>query len=157
MSFLNFDNALSSIYEGDSNIDPFIYLATYFDLLRNQVDLYVIENKIPVAQYLDLIQIIKDHETECIQNCHNHFDFIKKKIKEMIDKRIELNKETCGTLKFVERNLSIRNEWVEVLRVMFHKNLFFLESFEQKKLGCLVFVKSLLLDDQQIDTIKLFY
>ena len=75
----------------------------------------------------------------------------------MIDKRIELNKETCGTLKFVERNLSIRNEWVEVLRVMFHKNLFFLESFEQKKLGCLVFVKSLLLDDQQIDTIKLFY
>ena len=93
MEFLDFDDVLSIIYDDDSCIDPLNYLASHFDILRNQVDLYALKNNIPAEQHLDLIQIVKDHEDECIQNVRNDFSVFQKELNFFIERKIELSKE----------------------------------------------------------------
>ena len=178
MDFLSFDNVLSSFYQTGSQIDPYIYLLTHFDLLRNEVDIFALENE--TENHSELIQIIKDYEVECFQNYRNNFQIFDQKFYLIIDKRIELYKEPKGTQEYVEKNLQIRKEWIQARKMIFKKNLFFLnnsndssenfhdkdrysypeiesyksKSVQNKKFGFVVLIEPFCLDDLQIDIIK---
>ena len=73
MPFKNFDSILSRIYEDNLQIGPFVYLSTHFGLIKNEVDIYAFNNEIKAEKHLELIQIIKQHEKECLHNCRNNF------------------------------------------------------------------------------------
>ena len=143
-----------NIYDDSSLIDAYLYLSTYFDILQNQVDLFAVKNEIQADQHIYMIKIIKDHEYECIQNCSKNFNIFQEKIKYIIEKRIELYKESSGTRDYVEKNLQLRKEWIEARRDIFKRNLFFIENFGDKTIGSLVMTEEFCLDDLQIDIIK---
>ena len=137
-----------------SNIDPYIYISTHFDSLRNQIDIYASEHEITGKEHYELIQIAKEHEDECIQNLDNNFDTFQDKLNLIIEKRKELCKEEKETRMFLEKNINIRNEWIEARKEIFKKNLFFIDSFGCKKNGCLIQIEPFCIDDLQIDIIK---
>ena len=158
MSNLEFDTALSEIYDGTNfltEIDPIVYLVRHFDLLRNQVDIFALKSKlIDNDRYLNLVDIIKNHENQCVDNCHHNMEVYRGKLKNIIEKVIKLNHETPITKDFVEKRLEIRKEWIETRQEIFNKNLIFIESFNKKEIGSLIVVEPLCLDDQQIVIIK---
>ena len=149
---LDFDIALSEIYHEtkSTHIDPIVYLSRHFDLLRNQVDIFTFNKKvIDDYRYLKLIEIIKNHEDECLHNCHRNLEVYQEKLKDIIEKVIKLNHETQKTKEFVEKRLEIRKEWIETRQVIFKKNLIFVEFIQEKEIGSLVIVEPFCLDDQQ--------
>ena len=129
-------------------------MSVHFDFLRNQVDLYATKNQISADQHLYLIKIIKQHEDESIQSCNNCFSLFQEKIKHIIEKRIDLYKQPVGTRDYVEKNLQLRKEWIETRKMIFKRNLFFLENFGDKLIGSLVMTEDFCLDDLQIHIIK---
>ena len=154
MAFHNFDNALTRIYDCNSRNDPLVYVATHFDLLRSQVDIFVVENKINPKKHSELFQIIKNHENECIQNCCSNFNFLQDKFNRVIERRIKLYHEQGNSKKFDEKNIENRIEWIETRKDIFKKNAFFLEYFGKKKVGYFVMTEYFCLDDLQIEIIK---
>ena len=176
MDFLNFDNVLTSLC-GDnssqsypksakrifsarpmmvnkSNIDPNIYISTHFDLLRNEIDIYASEHEITGTEHSELIQITKDHEDECIQNLNNNYEIFEEKLDMIIEKRKELCKEEKETRIFLQKNINIRNEWIEARKEIFKKNLFFIDSFGGNKKCCLIQIEPFCIDDLQINIIR---
>ena len=155
MSFKDFDNVLLTVYDLDSDIDAFFYFSTYFDLLRNQVDVFAIKNDITVENHLEFIKIIKDYEDESIENCRKIFENLKDNLNVIIKKRIELFNNPNGTEEYVKKNIQIRKEWIEARKKVFKKLIFFMEyNVNDESNGCLVHIESCPLDDLQISILK---
>ena len=179
MEFLDFDNVLAKIYDGNSKIDPYIYLAAHFDLLKNEVILFPLKNRIPGARHSELIQIVKDHEDECNQNCRDNFSMFEEKLQSIVEKRIKYFKFYEKSKEFVEKNLikarknifskrnlfkdtkeddeanlQIRNEWIEAKGKIFKKNLFFVDYFKDENIGSFIMIEPYCLGDLQIKIIK---
>ena len=95
-----------------SRIDPFVYIATYFDLLKNQVDTFALEHEILVERHCELINIIKKEESETIERCIENFVFLQHRLDNIIAERTDLFMSTGlkGSKEYVEKNLEIRNE-----------------------------------------------
>ena len=153
---LGFDKALYEIYEetNDADIDPFIYLARHFDIIKNQIDIFALTRQINDEKYLKLIEAIECHEKECIINCRQNYSIFQHKLKSVLWELNVTNKGMPQTKDFVEKRLKIRKEWIETKNLIFRKNVIFVDVIDKKDIGSLFIVEPFGIDDQQIDLIK---
>ena len=74
----SFDISLSLIFEetGNGEINTGIYIAKYFELLKNEVDLYKnkenLYGKNTSDKYTDIFAKIEDYEKICFENLRNN-------------------------------------------------------------------------------------
>ena len=153
MIITNSDQALSKIFQENEDLDLNIYLRTHFDLLKKKIVQHHLNSDIPTDQLSNQIEIIKNHEDVCFQNCFKNLTNFLVELSRINEKQIELSKNTLDDQEFAKKCTKIRNEWIELRKEILEKNVFLLEFLGNKKIGSLVFIEPLSLDDRQIEII----
>ena len=155
----NFDISLSLIYEetGDSDINPVIYISKYFELLKNQIDLYenneILNGKNSTEKYTEIFAKIENYEKVCVENFRNNSENFQKKLKKITNDVLMLENEP-KTEYSVEKALNIRKESINLRREIFKHNIIFLDKKDEKQVGSLIIIDPFCIDDFQIDVIK---
>ena len=180
-----FDQTIASMVKKDNqfSIDLFVYISVFFKNLRNEVDIYSekFENlnkkklnftDCKLFERGKFYKFINDRENECLENGIKNTNLLQYKLDLFLQNAQEINillkKQLFQTSQEYIEKITYFKEFLSVLKKeLFKENLFFVDwsysdslkdrEFEENLLvsGVLVVIESPILDDIQINAIKL--
>ena len=154
----SFDNVLSLLYDENKDhvIEPLIYVVKHFEILKNQVDLYFnleASNGKCEIENDQMIKVIDEFETTCIENCRQNDADFKDRFKHVIEDCLKLYKMPKTKAK-IEKTLKIRKDMKCLRKDIFKQSLIFLDKIGKRKIVSLIFIDPFYLDDFQIQCLR---